>query len=488
MSLVDPQNRHMGAHTGRLILVTGGSGYIASRLIPRLLERGYRVRCMVRRPHVLQGRTWRAQVEAVAGEVMDPASLAAALEGVWTAYYLVHNMSSGRGYTGRELEGARNFAQAAQAAGVEHIIYLGGLADPRAPIAAHMRSRIETGETLRRGRVPVTEFRAGVIVGPGSISFEMIRFMTELFPLIPGPAWVRNNSQPIAADNVFDYLLAALENPAGRGHVYEIGGPEVMPYSRLMLEYARLRGLSRRFVTFPYIPLWFMSVGVGLTSPVPAPIAYALIDGLRTDSRVCEPGAQQVFPEVELIPYEAAVSAALGWLHPELLEPVWSDRRRGAVRIRHEGFFISHRSQHVAASPERVFRVLCELGRDGDWLYANWLWRLREGLDRLFQKRKPAKAAGPAPKVGDAMGPYRVEAMEPERRLLLHSELKAPGEGWMEWKLEPEEGGRTRLTQTGFFAPRGLPGFLYWYLFDPGHEFIFRGLIRAIARKAEGRY
>jgi uncharacterized protein YndB with AHSA1/START domain len=231
-----------------------------------------------------------------------------------------------------------------------------------------------------------------------------------------------------------------------------------------------------------------MSFGVGLTTPVPAPIAYALIDGLRSDSRVREPGAQEVFPEVELIPYEAAVAGALNWLHPELLEPVWHAARREAVSLRHEGFFISHRSLHVAASPERVFRTLCELGRDGDWLYANWLWRLREGLDRLFQKLSLPAHAGPVPKVGDRMGPYRVEALEPERRLLLHSELKAPGEGWMEWRLEPEEGGRTRLLQTGFFTPRGLPGFLYWYLFYPGHELIFRGLIQAIARKAEGRH
>ncbi|HEY5902332.1 MAG TPA: DUF2867 domain-containing protein [Anaerolineales bacterium] len=479
---------HTGEKEGRLVLVTGGSGYIASRLIPRLLERGCRVRCMVRRPRALDGRPWRAQVEVIAGEVMDRASLAAALEGVWTAYYLVHNMSSGRGYTGRELEGARNFAQAAQDAGVEHIIYLGGLADPHnPPIAAHMRSRIETGETLRDGRVPVTEFRAGVIVGPGSISFEMIRFMTELLPVILAPAWVRNMSQPIAAENVFDYLIAALENPAGRGRVFEIGGPQSMPYSELMLEYARLRGLKRRFVSLPYIPLWFMAWGVGMTSPVPASIAYALIDGLRSDSQVREPGAQEVFPEVELIPFEAAVTAALGWLHPELLEPVWSDRGGAAASIRHEGFFINHRSLHVAAPPERVFQVLCGLGRGGDWLHANWLWRLREGVDALFQKRRQAEPSGPVPNVGDAVGAYRVEALEPACRLLLHSELKAPGEGWMEWKLAPQEGGRTRLTQTGFFAPRGLPGFLYWYLLYPAHEYVFRGLIQAIARKAEGR-
>src|SRR5574338_1342460 len=185
--------------TDKLILVTGASGYIASRLIPRLLELGYRVRCMARQPDTLRGRPWSKSVEFVDGELRDPASLEKALMGVWTAYYLIHNMSSGHGYTAREVEGAHNFARAAGSAGVEHIIYLGGLADPRARIAAHLRSRIETGEALRSGRVPVTEFRAGVIVGPGSISFEMIRFMTELFPIVPVPPWVKNCSQPIAA-------------------------------------------------------------------------------------------------------------------------------------------------------------------------------------------------------------------------------------------------------------------------------------------------
>jgi len=216
--------------TGKLILVSGATGYIASRLVPRLLEQGYRVRCMVRRPGSLHGRPWSSNVEIFQGELKEEARLENALAGAWTAYYLIHNMSSGRGYTALELEGARSFAKAAAAAGLEHIIYLGGLADPKARIAAHLRSRIETGEVLRSGSVPVTEFRAGVIVGPGSISFEMIRFMTELFPIVPGPGWMKNWSQPIAAPNVLDYLTAALDNPEGRGRVFEIGGPEALRY------------------------------------------------------------------------------------------------------------------------------------------------------------------------------------------------------------------------------------------------------------------
>ncbi len=249
-------------------------------------------------------------------------------------------------------------------AGVQHIIYLGGLADPRQKIAAHLRSRIETGQALRSGRVPVTEFRAGVIVGPGSISFEMIRFTTELFPLIPGPPWIGNCSQPIAVQNVLDYLTEALTNHAGQGQVFEIGGPQVMKYSALMLEYARLRGLKRRMITFPYIPLWFMAFGIGLTSPVPRRIAYALIDGLRSDSRVQEPSALQTFPDVRLLPYDTAVRGSLARLHPGSLQPVWKDSRDHSVNIRHEGFFISHRGLHVNAPPEKVFEVIARLGQD----------------------------------------------------------------------------------------------------------------------------
>src|SRR5687767_7857590 len=272
--------------SSKLILVTGATGYIASRLIPRLLDHDYRVRCLAREPRRIQGRSWFPHVELVQGEVTIPSTLAPALDGVQTAYYLIHNMTFGHGYTERELEGARAFASAAEEAGIEHIIYLGGLADPEQHIAPHMRSRIETGRMLREGKVPVTEFRAGVITGSGSISFEMIRFMTELFPLVPGPTWMKNKSQPIAIQNVVDYLCAALENPNGRGGIFEIGGPDITTYGDLMMRYARVRGLERKMILLPGIPIWFMAFGVGLMTPVPRPIAHALIGGLANDSVV----------------------------------------------------------------------------------------------------------------------------------------------------------------------------------------------------------
>jgi uncharacterized protein YbjT (DUF2867 family) len=390
-----------------LILVTGATGYIASRLIPRLLDAGYRVRALARDPLRLKGRAWFDQIEIVRADVASPETLRHAFAGVHTAYYLVHNMSHGRGYTALEVTSARAFASAAERAGVEHIIYLGGLADPEQHLAPHMRSRIETGKVLREGRVPVTEFRAGVIAGSGSISFEMIRFMTELFPLVPGPSWLENKSQPIAIQNVVDYLLAALTNPGGRGGIFEIGGPEIYTYRELMLRYARLRGLRRAMLLMPGIPVWFMAFSVGLMTPVPYPIAHALIGGLSSDSIVKHPEALQVFPEVGLIGFDAAVRDAIQKTHPDHIERIWVDGKPGLKFLKHEGCFILYKDLPLSAGE----------GVEG-----------RKSYRSIF------------------------------------------GEMW----IERQRDRIGNLSCTLFFYPRGLPGFLYWYLLYPFHRLRFR--------------
>jgi uncharacterized protein YbjT (DUF2867 family) len=423
-----------------LILVTGATGYIASRLIPRLLEAGYRVRCLAREPRRLRGRSWFRSVEVVQGDVTNASSLRRALEGVHTAYYLIHNMSYGHGYTSLEPESARIFARAAAQAGIEHIIYLGGLADPEQHIAPHMRSRIETGRVLREGTVPVTEFRAGVITGSGSISFEMIRFMTELFPLVPGPLWMRNKSQPIAMQNVIDYLFAALTNPNGRGGVFEIGGPDITTYGDLMLRYARLRGLRRSMLLIPGIPVWFMAFGVGLMTPVPYPIAYALIGGLSADSVVKHPEALLVFPEVKLIAFDVAAKDALEKTHPSHIERVWDDGWEGAKSIKHEGCFIQHRETQVKAKEQRIWDEIRNMGGQVSFSQDRWLG-VRE---RSY----------------------------------------AFGKQWIEWRVHLSDHG-TEVSQTVFFCPRGLPGFLYWYLLYPFHWLKFRSLVNRIATRAQ---
>ena len=433
-----------------LILVTGATGYIASRLIPQLLERGHTVRALARRPHQIGARNWSGQISIFPGDVMDPSSLAPALKDIHTAYYLIHNMSSGHGYTKLEVQGAHNFALAAEEAGIQHIIYLGGLADHEQLIAPHLRSRIETGATLRQGKVPVTEFRAGIIAGSGSISFEMIRFMTELFPIIPAPVWLKNKSQPIAVQNVMDYLLAALEKWDGYGRVLEIGGPQIITYQDLMLRYARIRGHKRRFFLLPHIPVKFMAFGIGLMTPVSHPIARALVKGLSHDSLVMYNDARTIYPEVNLIDFESATKDALTRLHPLKIERVWDDGEGGAKTLKHEGFFIDHREIKVDAEPGKVFDTIIN-------------FRMRQ---------------------------FIVDTIEPDHLMLLRSQRKTPGEGWVEWRVSRISHLRglhnltyTKLTQTIYFTPRGLGGFLYWYVTWPFHKFIFDGLTRWLASR-----
>ncbi len=406
----------------KLILVTGATGYIASRLIPRLLDAGYSVRCLARDPLRLRGRSWFRSVEVIQADVTLPATLGPALQGVQTAYYLIHNMSSGHGYIARELQAAHNFRTAAEEAGLEHIIYLGGLADPEQHIAPHMRSRIETGEILRQGRVPVTEFRAGVITGSGSISFEMIRFMTELLPIVAGPLWMKNRSQPIAIQNVIDYLLAALETLAGRVGIFEIGGPDITTYADLMIRYGRMRGLNRRMVLLPGLPVWFMALGIGWMTPVPRPIASALIAGLATDSIVLHAEALQIFKDIRLINLDEALSAALQQTHPERIERIWSDDAR-SKSLKHEGFFIKRDTLDINnISFENVLHALQNLSRTS----------------------------------------WRVDIDQENQRILMCKKDLHTGDHWVEWKLLHQGG----LQRTIFFSPRGLPGFIYWYVQD----------------------
>lgn len=368
---------------------------------------------------------------------MDSASLTSAMKDVHTAYYLVHNMSSGHGYTKIEIQAAQNFAQAAADADVKHIIYLGGLADPEQHIAPHMRSRIETGVTLRKGSVPVTEFRAGVIAGSGSISFEMIRFMAELLPIIPGPTWLKNKAQPIAAQNVIDYLLAALDNWDGHGQVFEIGGPKVTTYQDLMESYARARGLKRKFFLLPYIPIDLMAFGIGLTTPVPHPIARALVGGLSRDSIVLNKNAHDVYP-IDLIDFDTAAKEALENLHPHNIERVWDGDQRKLNPFKHEGFFIDQRTAQVNAKVEKIMDIL------QNFQVKNFVLESKSDFGVLF-----------------------------------HSSQTTLGEHWIEWRVG-QVGNLSYLTQISYFALHGFLGFLYGYLLYLFYGLVFRRLIKSI--------
>lgn len=318
------------------ILVTGATGFVGSQLIPALLARGHSVRALARRPADLSSQPWSRAVDVTAGDVLAPETLRPAMRDVDTGYYLIHSMKSGRGYTDRDLVAARHFARAAAEARVKHIIYLGALANPEDALAPHLRSRIDTGAALRDGPVPVTEFRVGVIAGPGSVSFQMIRRVTELLPVIPGNPWLRHKTQPLAAQNAVDYLIAALDNPNGRGRVFEIGGPEVTTYADLMLRYAQVRGLRRRVVLIPGLPVKLMALGIALLTPVPHSVARAVVGGLSSDSLVSQADAMRTFPEVKLIDFATAARDAVARLQARqenrasARRPAWT----GALQMR----------------------------------------------------------------------------------------------------------------------------------------------------------
>ena len=468
---------------GKLIFVTGLTGYVGGCLAPRLLEKGYRVRGLARNPQRISGRSWYPHVEVVQGDLLSAGGLGQAMQGVSAAYYLVHNMANGWDYIHHEVDAARHFLEAACAAGVEQIIYLGGLADPSQKISRHLRSRLQTGEILRQECVPVTEFQASLVIGSGSISFEMIRYLTEQLPLLVGPRWVHNHTQPVGIQNVLDYLLAALENPGCRGKIYQIGGQDCLTYGEAMAVYARLRGLKRCSLVLPGLPVKVMAGIAGLLTPVPAIIAAPLLDGMRSDSVVRDQAAKQDFPHIQPLSYENAVAQALERLSPVSMETGW-ENAPSSFKIKREGFFIEGRKIQLDSPPEEVYRVLTRLGGRGGWLYLNGLWKLRGLLDRLV--------GGPGLRgrrsqdelvEGDVVDFYRVETLDPERMVRLRAELKAPGLGWMEWRVQALPEGGACLSQIAYFAPKGTPGFLYWYLLLPLHRLVFTGMLKAIVHR-----
>jgi uncharacterized protein YbjT (DUF2867 family) len=485
---IDPENETP------LILTTGATGYIGGRLVSRLLEEGYRVRVLVRDPQRLQGRPWVERVQVAVGDVLHPETLPAALEDVTTAYYLIHSMMGGEDFHQRDLRAARNFGLAARQAGVGRLIYLGGLGDPDAELSEHLRSRQQTGDALREAGVPVTEFRAAVIVGSGSLSFEMIRYLTERLPAMICPRWVYTRTQPISIHNVLDYLLAALKTPESSGEIIEIGGAQVVTYGEMMTGYARARGLKRWMVPVPVLTPRLSSYWVHLVTPVPASIAQPLIQGLRNENIVRSDSALLLFPHIQPMDYQRSVELALEQLDAGNVETTWSDAlvtSQGdlppVVLATHEGMILEKRQLVVTAPANAVYRTFSGLGGKHGWLYMNWAWEIRGAMDRLVGgvglrrgRRDPDEL-----RVGDALDFWRVEAVEPDHLLRLRAEMKVPGRAWLQFQVRPHNNGTSLLSQTAFFAPKGLSGLLYWYLLYPIHALIFSGMIRKIAKQAE---
>jgi uncharacterized protein YbjT (DUF2867 family) len=475
------------------LLVTGATGYIGGRLVPRLLETGTRVRCLVRDASRLQGRPWKEKVDVVVGDVLHPDSLADAMRGVSVAYYLVHSLGAGSDFSERDVTAARNFGAAAKTAGIERIIYLGGLGDPGTALSAHLRSRHETGDALRESGVPITEFRAGVIVGSGSLSFEMIRYLTERVPLMICPRWVYTRIQPIAVRTVLDYLVEALKVQASAGRTIEIGGADVITYGEMLTFYAEVRGLRRWLVPVPVLTPKLSSYWVHFVTPIPAVIARPLIAGLRNEIIVRDNTAHLLFPGIHPLDYRTAVKLALAKLRAADVETVWSDALSTSQRditpvtlTTHEGMILEHRQIPIDASPNAIFRAFTGLGGTRGWLYMNWAWRIRGALDRicggvgLRRGRRDADSI----RVGEALDFWRVEAVEPDHLMRLRAEMKVPGKAWLQFEvLAQDNDTRPLLVQTAFFAPKGLLGLLYWYALYPIHRLIFAGMIRQLVER-----
>jgi uncharacterized protein YbjT (DUF2867 family) len=477
----------------RLILVTGSTGYIGGRLVPRLLELGYRIRCMVRDPAPLKRYSWRSAVEIVAGDVLEPDTLVPAMQGVSAAYYLIHSMSAGSEFHQLDLIAAHNFSTSAKNAGVERIIFLGGLAETTSNLSEHLRSRLQTGDTLRSAGIPVTEFRAGVIVGSGSISFEMIRYLTERVPAMICPRWVYTPTQPIGIREVLEYLATALAVPESSGRIIEIGGSEVITYGEMMMIYAEVRGLKRWMVPVPVLTPRLSSYWVNLVTPIPAAIARPLIEGLRTESTVHDPIARQLFPHIQPVDYRTSVERALDQLQPGNIEIAWNNTQSNrqvdahpVIVTIHEGMVLEQRQRVVPTSPEAVYQIFTGLGGKRGWFNMNWVWKMRGFLDRMVGgvgfrrgRRDPDEL-----QVGDALDFWRVETLEPGRLLRMRAEMKMPGEAWLQWQVTPQEEEKAFLSQTTFFAPKGLMGWLCWYASYTLHRLIFRQLIDQIANRA----
>jgi uncharacterized protein YbjT (DUF2867 family) len=483
-------------------LVTGATGYVGGRLVPQLLAEGHRVRVMARHPEKLRDVPWLADVDVVTGDAADPVALREAMADMDVAYYLLHSIQEGHGLEDAERRMAQAFADAARDGGLRRIVYLGGLA-PEIPVArmsAHMRSRVEVGQVLRSSGVPVAEFRAAVIIGSGSASFEMLRYLTERLPAMITPTWVRQKTQPIAIRDVLRYLVAAVELPSTVSRPFEIGGPEVLTYQEMMRRYAAVAGLRPRVI----LPINLLTPGlsshwVNVVTPVPRAIARPLVQSLRHPSVCHEHDVARWIPDPEggLLPFDEAVRLALTHIRDAHVVTRWTGASvRGAPSDPLPNdpawsggtLYEDIRVQRTSATPWELWAAVERIGGEHGWYSSDFLWEVRGLLDRLVGgvglrrgRRDPDVLA-----VGDVVDFWRVEERLPPRLLRLRAEMKNPGLAWLEFSVEPEGTGAV-LRQRAVFFPRGLAGHAYWWLVAPFHAFVFPPMARHIVERAESR-
>ncbi len=486
----------MSEHRGR-VLVAGATGYIGRRLVTELVAAGHAVRCLARTPGKLDAEPWRDHVEVVAGNVLDRASLDAAFRDVDAAYYLVHSIGSETDWQTRDRLAAENFRDAAGRAGVEQIIYLGGLGDDAGgTLSSHLASRHEVGRVLGAGPVPLTELRAAVVIGSGSASFEMLRHLVEVLPVMTTPRWVETRVQPIAVRDVLAYLTGVLGNRAAYKRVFEIGGTDVVTYRGLMDLYASVAGLRKRVILpVPVLSPRLSSLWVGLVTPIPADLARPLIDSLVNEVVVHDHAIDRVVSHQPMGCLEAielalqrvgeldvstrSTDAELYGRSPA--DPIPTDPEWAGATV-----LVDRQVVHTSAAPEALYREICALGGARGWLVNGWLWIIRGWLDLLTGgvgmrrgRRHPTEL-----RVGDVVDFWRVEALEPARLVRLRAEMRLPGDAWLEWSITSDPAS-TVLVQRALFQPRGLSGRVYWYAVAPFHRFVFGPLARRIGQRGE---
>lgn len=479
------------------VLVTGATGYIGGRLVHRLLDQGHEVRCMSRDPKLLALDPWRDQVEVAQADALDPASLDGALEECDAAFYLIHAMEgSPKAFAAKDRVAAENFRNAADRAGLQRIVFLGGLGIDDEDLSEHLSSRHEVGQILASGETPVVELRAAVIIGSGSLSFEMIRHLTEVLPIVMRPSWVQSRCQPIAVRNVLEILISVLDDPDAVDRIYDIGGPDILTYAEMMQIYAEVAGLRKRVVVpLPIFSTRLSPFMVGLFTPLPVGVARPLIESLRHDVVVSE-ASPPGFDPADLLTYRESLERALARVSHSEVETRWSDAvSTPAAAFPSDPIWsgaamnVDRRVADSSASEDDLFWAVTRIGGDVGYYTMNWTWILRGGFDRLIGgvglrrgRRHPEEL-----RPGEALDFFRVAAIDPEQhRLLLRAEMKVPGEAWLEWSVEPTDSG-SRLIQVARFAPRGLAGRLYWWSLLPFHAPIFSRMATRIARTAECR-
>lgn len=470
-----------------MILLTGATGYVGGRLLRAFEASGRQLRCLARRPEYLSARVGAA-TEVVQGDVLDPGSLRAALRDVDTAYYLVHSMAAGSSYADDDRRGAESFAAAAREASVRRIVYLGGLGDGE-KLSPHLESRQEVGRILRDSGVPTVEFRASIVIGSGSLSFEVIRALVEKLPVMVTPRWVHTKTQPISIEDLISYLTEALDHPVERSEVYEIGGPDRVSYGDLMREYAQLRNLKRVMIPVPVLTPKLSSLWLALVSPIYARVGRELIGGLRNETVVRDERALQAFrvrPRgvrealARALSNEDSAFAATRWsdaLSANRSAPAWGGLKFGSR-------LVDSRVAWVSRTPDQAFRPIARIGGKAGWYYGNRLWRLRGALDWLAggpgmrRGRRDPESLVP----GDTLDFWRVEAVEPGRLLRLAAEMRLPGRAWLQFEVT-EDGGGSLIRQTALFDPVGLAGLIYWYGLWAIHQLVFAGMLRSIVKE-----